>query len=94
MIIVCFIYFDNSLFAGLIFGRYGYISNVKTSLFSNVRMKKSQFQVGKNHFLSSELCLNLFVYLFPFTFRPTVGISGVPLRCNPRLADNPRKELS
>ena len=37
-------------------------------------MKKSQFQVGKKFeekiiFLSSKLCLKLFVYLFPFTLR-------------------------
>ena len=79
MIIVCFIYFDNSLFAGLIFGRYMVIFPCQNFLFSNVRMKKSQFQVGKNFekivVLSSKLCLKLFVYLFPFTFLPTVGIS-------------------
>ena len=65
---------------------YGYIPNVKTFLFSNVRMKKLQFQVGKNVeekiiVLSSKLCLKLFVYLFPFTFLPTIGISVVLLRC-------------
>ena len=64
MIIVCFICFDNSLFWPL----YDCIPNAKTFLFSYVRMKKSQFQVGKyqrkNHrFFSSKLCLKLFVYL-------------------------------
>ena len=43
MIIVRFIYVDNSLFWRL----YGYIPNAKTLLFSYVRMKNSQFQVGK-----------------------------------------------
>ena len=43
MTIVCFIYFDNSLFWPL----YGYIRNAKMFLFSYVRMKKSPFQVGK-----------------------------------------------
>ena len=36
MIIVCFIYFDNSLFWPF----YGYIRNAKTFLLSNVQMKK------------------------------------------------------
>ena len=40
MIIVCFIYFDNSLFWPL----YGYIPNAKTFLFSYVRMKNPLFK--------------------------------------------------
>ena len=40
MIIVCFIYFDNSLFWPL----YSYIPNAKTFLFSNVWMKNSNFK--------------------------------------------------
>ena len=65
MIIVCFICFDKSLFAGLIFWLlYGYIPMSKR-FFSP--MKKSQFQVGQNFeekiiVLSSKLCLKLFVY--------------------------------
>ena len=63
MIIVCFIYFDNSLFWPL----YGYIPNAKTSLFSYVRMKNSNFKSEiikeKIIVLSSILCLKLFVYL-------------------------------
>ena len=34
MIIVCFIYFDNSLFAGLIFGRFTVIFSMSKRFFS------------------------------------------------------------
>ena len=49
MIIVCFLYFDNSLFAGLynFWPFYSYIPNVKTFLFSNVRMKNPNFKSEK-----------------------------------------------
>ena len=84
MIIVCFIYFDNSLFWPL----YGYIPNAKTFLFSYVRMKNSPFQVGKyqrkNHRLLSKLCLK-FVFIWvpvrTFSTDSTIGISVVLLRC-------------
>ena len=56
MIIVCFRYFDNSLFWPL----YGYIPNAKTFLFSYVRMKnplfKSENIKKKSTFFSSKLC--------------------------------------
>ena len=48
MVIVCFIYFDNSLFAGFYFWPlYGYIPNAKTFLFSNVWMKNPNFKSEK-----------------------------------------------
>ena len=55
MIIVCFIYFDNSLFAGLIFGRFTVIFPM-SKLFFNFRMNKYQFQVGKNLEEKSSFC--------------------------------------
>ena len=48
MIIVCFIYFDNSLFAGLIFGRFTVIFPMSNVSFLQCSDEKSQFQVGKN----------------------------------------------
>ena len=79
MIIVCFIYFDNSLFWPL----YGYISNAKTFLFSYVRMKKSPFQVGKyqrknQRFFFRVNCVKI-VCLSDIFNRPTIGISVVLL---------------
>ena len=63
MIIVCFIYFDNSLFWKL----YGCIPNVKTFIFSYVRMKNPNFKSEnikeKIIVFSSKLCLKLLVYL-------------------------------
>ena len=45
MIIVCFLYSDNSLFAGLIFRLYSQCQNVS---FLQCSDEKSKFQVGKN----------------------------------------------
>ena len=68
---------------------YGYIPNVKTFLFSNVRMKKSLFQVGKNFeekivVLSSKVfkivCLFVFRLLASlscyYDVNPVVALSG------------------
>ena len=78
MIIVCFIYFDNSLFWPL----YGYIPNAKTFLFSYVRMKKSPFQVGKyqrkNQRFFRVNCVKI-VCLSDIFNRPTIDISVVLL---------------
>ena len=76
MIIVCFIYFDNSLFWPL----YGFIPNAKTFLFSYVRMKKSPFQVGKYQRKNQRFflvnCVKI-VCLSDIFNRPTIGISVV-----------------
>ena len=80
MIIVCFIYSDNSLFWPL----YGYIPNDKTFLFSYVRMKnplfKSENIKEKINVFFRVNCVKI-VYLLDIFNRPTIGISVVLLPC-------------
>ena len=86
MIIVCFIYFDNSLFWPL----YGYIPNAKTFLFSYVRMKNPLFKSENikekiNVFACGALAASISVGIvipstwFVYLYKQTVSITVVVL---------------
>ena len=80
MIIVCFIYFDNSLFLAVI-RLYSQCQNISFLLCSD---EKSPFQVGKyqrkNQRFFRVNCVKI-VCLSDIFNRPTVGISVVLLPC-------------